>query len=540
MPATTARHPFVARMARSCIRRATPLRLIARCIDHLPMEIAMHRPLAAAVVAALTSLSAAAADAPDYSLTVYSAAQPGQLSTANLASYAANLPGYALVRDARRMTLAQGVGELRFTDVAKRIDPTTVAFESLSDPAGTRVMEQNYQYDLVDNAKLLDRYIGQTIGVTQIRGDKIEKISGTLLSAAGGLILQTAGGEVLTLGSYGNIEFPALPGGLITRPTLVWKVASKTGGAQDARVSYQTQGVTWWSDYNVTLREQNGACDMDLAAWVTLVNQSGGSYPNAQLKLVAGEVNRAPAAAAPAPMVLAKLERQAMKDEAERGFVESGLAEYHLYTLGRRTDLPDNSTKQLELFPAVHGVACRKQLVFTAAPQPWGWWSGPIQDQGYAATGQGTVGAYVEFENKEANKLGVPLPAGRVRVNQANRADGALEFVGEDVIKHTPRNETLRIKLGNAFDIVGERKQTSFRVDTGAKTIDESFEISVRNRKKEAATVVVREYLYRWSGWEITAKNHAFDKRDAQTIDFPLEIAANGAAKLTYSVRYHW
>jgi len=278
---------------------------------------------------------------------------------------------------------------------------------------------------------------------------------------------------------------------------------------------------------------------MDLAAWVTLVNQSGGSYPNAQLKLVAGEVNRAPAAA-PAPMVMAKLENRAMRDEASAGFTESSLSEYHLYTLGRRTDLPENSTKQLELFPAVRAVACRKQLVFTAAPLPWSWWSGPIQHQGYAATSQGSVGSYLEFDNKEANRLGVPLPAGRVRVNMANQSDGALEFVGEDVIKHTPRNETLRIKLGNAFDIVGERKQTNFRIDTSAKTIDESFEISVRNRKKEAATVVVREYLYRWSAWEVSAKSHAFEKRDAQTIDFPLDIAANAEAKLTYTVHYHW
>jgi len=436
------------------------------------------------------------------------------------------------------MTLPQGTGELRFTDVAKRIDPTTVAFESLSDPA-TRVIEQNYQYDLVDNAKLLDRYVGQVITVQQVRGDKVEAVSGKLLSASGGLILQRDSGEVLTLSNYANIQFPALPGGLITRPTLVWKVNSKAGGEQNTRVSYQTQGITWWSDYNITLREGNGNCDMDLAAWVTLVNQSGGSYPSAQLKLVAGEVNRAPsaAAAAPAPALLARMARS---EEVDRGFTESGLAEYHLYTLGRRTDLPDNSTKQLELFPAAHGLACKKQLVFTAGPQPWSYWAAPIQDQGYAATNQGTVGAYLEFENKENNHLGVPLPAGRMRVNQANSSDGALEFVGEDVIKHTPRNETLRIKLGNAFDVVGERKQVSFHVDTGAKTIDESFEISVRNRKKEAAAVVVREYLYRWSSWEVTAKSHDFTKRDAQTIDFPLQIAADGETKVTYTVHYHW
>ena len=278
---------------------------------------------------------------------------------------------------------------------------------------------------------------------------------------------------------------------------------------------------------------------MDLAAWVTLVNQSGGSYPDAQLKLVAGEVNRAPSAA-PQGAVLAMTASRIRTEVADTGFQESGLAQYHLYTLGRRTDLPENSIKQLELFPASHGVACRKQLMFTAAPQPWSYWPAPIMDQGYAATADGTVGDYLEFENKEANHLGVPLPAGRMRVNQANKADGALEFIGEDVIKHTPRNETLRIKLGNAFDIVGERKQVGFHVDTTGKIIDESFEISVRNRKKEAATVVVREYLYRWSGWEITGKNHDFVKRDAQTVDFPVDVAADGEVKVTYAVHYHW
>ncbi len=305
---------------------------------HTQPEIRMQRPLVTAIVSTLAAACAHAADAPDYSLTVYSAAQPGQISTSTLANYGENLPGYALVRDSRSMTLEKGVGDLRFTDVAKRIDPTTVAFESLSDPSGTRVMEQNYQYDLVDNAKLLDRYIGQTITVEQVRGDKTDTLSGKLLSANGGLILQRDSGEVLTLNSYSNIRFPALPGGLISRPTLVWKVNSQTGGQQNTRVSYQTQGITWWSDYNITMREKNGACDMDLAAWVTLVNQSGGSFANAQLKLVAGEVNRAPAAPPPAPT----MRKMAMLESAPalaNGFVESSLSEYHLYTLGRRTDL---------------------------------------------------------------------------------------------------------------------------------------------------------------------------------------------------------
>lgn len=497
----------------------------------------MRKPLPLAMATALVAGSAVA-DTPEYSLTIYSSAQPGQISTERLANYGASLPGYALVRDGRKMTLPSGRGELRFTDVAKRIDPTTVAFESLTDPAGTRVVEQNYQYDLVNRDKLLERYVGEKITVEQLRGTDLERMSGTLLSAAGGsLILQRDTGEVVSLSNFSNVLFPSLPGGLITRPTLVWLVDAKRAGTHDTRVSYQTQGMTWWTDYNIALRESGDKCAMDLSSWVTIVNQSGGSFPAAQLKLVAGEVNRAPAPAQ--PQVRMMKAAGARLDEAEEGFAESSLFEYHLYTLGRRSDLPDNSTKQLELFPTAVDIACRKQLVFTAAPQPWSYWAQPIADQGYGASSDGTVGAYLEFENKEANQLGVPLPAGRMRVNQAS-ADGTLEFIGEDVIKHTPRNETVRIKLGNAFDVVGERRQTGFTMDSAGKIIDESFEISVRNRKKSAATVVVREYLYRWSTWKITARNHDYEKRDAQTIDFPLVIPADGEAKLTYTVRYTW
>jgi len=481
-------------------------------------------------------MSQAQALAPEFAVTIYSSAAPGSMSVAQLTSGFATLPGYALVRDSRALDLPNGRGEVRFTDVAKLIDPTTVSFVSLSDPQGTRVLEQNFQFDLVSAAKLRERYVGERVSVEQYLGEQVKTFSGKLMSAADPVIVLLDSGEVLTLNRSDNIRFEALPGGLITKPTLVWLIDSKTGGSQQAQVSYQTQGMTWWSDYNVILDETGSGCKMDLSAWVTIVNQSGLSYPQAKLKLVAGDVNRAPAAVA--PMVKSRMVTMEMQSPAD-SFEESQLFEYHLYTLGRPSDLPDNSSKQLELFPAAVGVRCKKQLVFTTIEQPNFYYGQPVQDQGYYATSPGKTGAYLEFANRLESGLGIPLPAGRVRVNQASK-DGSLEFIGEDLIGHTPRNETLRIKLGNAFDIAGERKQTDFKVDAAARFIEESFEISVRNRKQVSADVTVREYMYRWTQWAITSKSQAFVKRDAQTLDFPLTLAADGEAIVRYTVRYTW
>jgi hypothetical protein len=496
-------------------------------------------PLTTALIASLAMTQAHAAD-PDYSLTIYSSAVPGQIDVAALASYNTHsLPGYGLVRDRRRIALPKGRGEVRFQDVAKLIDPTTVSFSSVDDPAGTRVVEQNYQFDLVSAAKLMDRYIGQKITVERADGNELKRFEGTLLGTQGALLLQLPSGEVSSLSRYDNVLFPSLPGGLITRPTLVWLVDSAAGGTQKAEVAYQTRGMTWWADYNVILREDGPNCRMDLAAWVTLVNQSGGSFPQAQIKLVAGEVHRAPAAMAP-KMVKMQTMELAAAPMADDGFQESELFEYHLYTLGRRSDLPDNSTKQLELFPAAAGVGCKKELVFTASPYLYPMWGGgPALDQGLGATHKGEVGAFLSFENKAENRMGMPLPAGRIRVNQATE-DGSLEFIGEDLIRHTPRNETIRIQLGKAFDVVGERKQLDYQLDTGNKRIDETIEIEVRNRKKSAVEVVIRDYFYRWSGWELLESTHKGEKRDQQTMDFKVMIPADGTAKLRYKVRYRW
>ena len=474
---------------------------------------------------------------PDYALTVYSSALGAM--DAEMLTDGNSVPGYALVSDTREMIFPNGRGELRFTDVAQRIDPTTVAFASLTDPSGTRVLEQNYQFDLVSQVKLLNRYIGEQIVVTQSAGAERITHKGTLLGARDGLLMQTESGGVLALNNYDSFAFASLPGGLITRPTLVWLVDAKKAGAHQARVAYQTKGMTWWADYNVILNADEARPKMDLSAWVTLVNQSGGSFPQAKIKLVAGEVNRAPAA----PQANSVVMKSAMMDmaaPAPEGFQESGLFEYHLYTLGRRSDVPDNSAKQLELFPGKVNIPARRPLVFTVPGyQNMMYYGSANTDQNLGTFAKGEVNAYLEFDNKEANGMGMPLPKGRVRVSQAG-PDGALEFIGEDAIEHTPKNETLRLKLGKAFDVVGDRTRTDFQVDTTAKTLTESFKISVRNRKKIATTVLVREYMYRWSGWDVTQSSIKGNKRDAQTLDFPLEIAADGEAEVTYTVRYQW
>jgi len=472
----------------------------------------------------------------DVSLTVYSSAAPGSLTIQALEQGA--LPqGYALIRDARRLSFPEGQGEVRFSDVAASIDPTTVSFVSLTDPKGTRVLEQNFQFDLVSPGKLLARYVDQEISVLMQRGDRSEQVDGRLLASGDGLTLIGSDGRVRYLKDYSEVSFAELPGGLITRPTLVWLVQGKRAGMHEAQVSYQSSGFAWWTDYNVVLSSDPKRCTMDLSAWVTLVNRSGGSYPNAQLKLVAGEPNRAPAAIESKVMMRAMAADMAQAQP--EGFSEAALFEYHMYTLGRRTDIPNQSTKQLELFPAVVQVPCSRPLVFSIGPGSTYFYGGPNLDRGLGSTAEGSAIAFLEFENRKEGGLGMPLPAGRVRVSQAG-PDGALEFIGEDSIKHTPRNEKLRLRLGEAFDIKGERKQVDFQLNEAGKALSETFEITVRNRKQTAADIVVREWLYRWSGWSIEQNSHPFVKQDASTVDFPLSIPADGEAVVRYTVRYRW
>jgi hypothetical protein len=483
-----------------------------------------------------------AAEAGSHAVTIYSTASPGAISpdSYRYGDGAQGVPGYATVRHEREVPLLAGRNTVRFTDVAGLIDPTTVAFTSLTDTAGTRVVEQSFQFDLVNTEKLLAKFIDRNISIERNVGNKVEVIEGTLLSTQGGIVIREEEGSIRTVPYNAGVRLPSLPGGLITRPTLVWDVDAAKTGTHNTRVSYQTSGMTWWTDYNLTYSEGKDAksCNLDVGAWVSILNLSGASYPDARIKLVAGDVHRTENQVASAPMMSKRAMADAAREE-KTGFVEQSFFEYHLYTLGRPSSLPVNSTKQIELFPKVSHVPCEKTLVYAGQAGQW-YGGGLVTDRSYGATGNKKVDTYLSFKNREENGMGVPLPSGRIRVSKLDTADGSLEFIGEDRIDHTPKNETLLLKLGSAFDVVGERRQVDFKIDSNRNTMTEEIEVKVRNRKAEPVTVVVKENLYRWTNWKITQANLAYQKQDSRTIHFPVQVAADSEVVLRYTVRYSW
>lgn len=498
------------------------------------------RPLLALILAAFAGAAIAQTETGGQAITIYSTARPGALPPELYrgGGTGATIPGYAVVRQQRELALQRGRNSVRFNDVAALIDPTTVRFESLTDPAGTRVLEQNFQFDLVNTQRLLEKYIDRRISVDQVRGSGVETFSGTLLSTSGGIVLKRDDGGIQTLPHNAGVRLPDLPGGLITRPTLVWDVNASRAGNHASSVSYQTGGMTWWTDYNLTYQDGTdaNACKLDVGAWVSIVNKSGAGYSDARLKLVAGDVNRVQQ---PGRVPAAAMARASIAAEAAPGFEEKEFFEYHLYTLGRPVTLPDNSTQQLELFPVARGVPCEKTLVYQGTPGFRGY-GGPVTDRNYGQTGNRKVDVFLSFKNGQSQNLGQPLPAGRIRVSKLDPADQTLEFIGEDSLDHTPRNENVLIRMGSAFDVVGERRQVNFSIDTSRKTMTEEIEVKVRNQKKEAVTVMVREQLYRWSHWQITSKSQDYRKDDARTVMFPVKLAAGAEGVVRYSVTYTW
>ena len=437
----------------------------------------------------------------------------------------------ALVKDRRTLDLEEGLNEIRFVDVAALIDPTSVHFRSLTDPQGTVVLEQNYEYDIVGSAKLLAKYVDQEIGLVTEDG---QEYVGTLLSADPDVILQAADGQVTMISRERIKEFalPALPEGLITKPTLVWLLESAMGETHDVEVTYMTGGVNWYANYNVVLADDEQSLDLD--GWVTLDNRSGAGYRDAKLKLIAGDIHRAAAdeyvvereavfeaGAAPAPKV------------EERAFFE-----YHLYEVQRPVTVKDQQTKQIE-FVTGSDVPAEKFFVYDGAQMSfWGYYQ-PVEDPSYGTASNKKVMVMLEFQNGEEQGLGVPLPKGTIRVFK-NDVDGSTLLVGEDAIEHTPKDESIRLYVGDAFDIVGERVQTDFRVEYDEDWMEESYEITVRNHKDEDVEVRVVEHMFRWSEWQILEESHEYEKLDSRTIEFRVPVEADGETTVTYTVRYEW
>ncbi|MCC7260418.1 MAG: DUF4139 domain-containing protein, partial [Alphaproteobacteria bacterium] len=484
-------------------------------------------------------------------LTIYSSAQPGAIDANSFrpvpgmdASYnqPLNVPGYAIVRDERMMNLPEKTSHLQFSDVAAYIDPTTVNITSLTSPDDTQVIEQNYLFDLVNRSALLQRFIDKEITVEQSLGDKVEPHTGTLLSVDGdGAILKKKDGAVEAVRNISNIQLPELPGGLITKPTLDWQIATGTPGDQRMRVSYQTGGITWWADYNFVFTPDKNPNKglLDVNAWVSILNQSGASYDDARLKLMAGEVQRIQPSAP--RMYKAEMMMDAAGAAPAPGFAEKSFFEYHLYTLERPATIPDNSTKQLSLFPSAHGVPVEKILLYDGGSDSYYYDPGSVQiDQGFGSGSNDKVAVYLTFKNSKENGLGRPLPAGRIRVNQLDTDDNSMEFIGEDIIGHTPKDEDVRIKLGESFDVKGERVQTDFSVDEARKVMEETYQITLRNHKDAAIAVKVKENLTRSRNWSITKKSHEYEKIDSHTLHFPVTVPANGKIIITYTVKYTW
>ena len=413
----------------------------------------------------------------------------------------------AVVKIADEMSFEKGRQTVTFTGVADKIDPTSVRFSAKED--GVNIIEQNYRYDLVNSKKILQRYIDNTIAVRLKDGELIE---GALQSASGDVVIQGGDGKlnIVKGDAVERYEFPELPEGLVTRPTLFWEMYSKRAvGKTPTEVSYMTRGFSWHAEYTAVVDDDDSG--LELSSWVSINNTSGATFNGASLKLVAGDIHRI---SEPRPRMKREMLAMQADEAAPGGFEERGLFEYHLYELQGKTTVNNAEIKQIALFDPA-GVKANKLFVYNARKNTT------------------KVSVNVEFTNSDKDGLGIPLPAGKVRVYKKD-VDGGLEFVGEDTIDHTPKNEKAKLMLGYAFDIRGERKVTdSKRISQRIR--EETIEISLRNRKDEPVVVAVVENL--WGDWEIRDSSMEYKKKDAYTVWFTVTVPADSEAAITYTFR---
>ena len=413
-----------------------------------------------------------------------------------------------VVKDRRTFSVAKGISDVSFTDVASLIDPTSVHLRPLGS-ASLEVLWQDYRFDLVSTEKLLERYVDQSVQVAT-KDDQVRE--GTLLSYDGGsLVLRDAKGglSLVSRAEVRQVSLASLPKGLITRPTLVWRLRAAQGGDTPAEVSYMTAGMSWHAEYVAVLNSE-AATSLDLQGWASVDNRSGATFDDAKIKLVAGTVNRAPQPRPYAPDYAREMSMKA----AGVAMAERGFFEYHLYEVPLRATLSNNEVKQLGLLHA-DGVKSVKKFAYEADKDPE------------------KVMVTVEFENATAAGLGLPLPEGVVRVFQRD-TDGSLELAGEDRIKHTPKNETVRVAVGAAFDVTPERKQTEAR-QISSRVQELSYEITLKNHKSQPVDVTVVEHAY--GDWEIVKSSLPAKKKDATTFEFAVNAKPETPFTITYTVR---
>jgi hypothetical protein len=423
-----------------------------------------------------------------------------------------------LVKDTRIVDLKPGMLEMKFMDVAGKIDPTSVHIKSLTDGKSLSVLEQNYEYDLLSPQKLLEKFIGKKVQLATANPEtkKEEIIDATLLSTQNGNIFQI--GDQISIGHPGRILLPKIPENLIPQPTLVWTLENRLNKPQKLEASYLTSGINWKADYVAALNQSDTLAA--LTGWVTLDNRSGATYRNALLKLVAGDIHRVQPAA---PMDRAG--RVMAAKEAAPQFTEESFFEYHLYTLDRRTTIKDNQSKQMSLLDADR-IPVKKLFILSGAPQYYFY---PM-DQG---ANKQKVGVFLELENSQKNNLGMPLPKGTVRVYKEDK-DGSIQFIGEDRIDHTPKDEKIKVKIGEAFDVVGERVQTDYK-RVARNLVEVGFEVTLRNHKKEDIRIFVEEPVP--GDWEMLSTTHPHEKLSAHLIRFDVPVPRDKEVKVKYRFR---
>jgi len=452
---------------------------------------------------------------------------------------------FAVVRDTVPLDLKSGANSVVYSGATAQVEPDSVI---LRDPAGKhslQILEQNYRNDPVSQELLLSLFEGKTIDFQNVRMKDstqiTELIPGKIVRSGfvpgGGNtqpIIEVNGKLQFTL--PGQPLFPDLGSDTILKPAFNWLLQSDKPGAFDAEVGYVTGGFYWSASYNLVSPEKGDYCD--LVGWITMNNNSGKTFDNAKIKLMAGDVNKIQPQRdefdgrlrkVAMPMAMAAMDAPAVSEKA--------FDEFHLYSIARPTTLHDHETKQVEF---VHAEKMYAPTIYVYDGATGYQFYGLNYDRGYGQSDNKKIIVQREFKNAETNQLGIALPAGKLRFYRRD-SDGQLQFVGENTIDHTPRNETVRVTTGNSFDLVGERKQTNFRVDTSEKWIDETFEIKLRNRKKtDAVEIRVVEHLYRWSNWSITAKSDDFVKKDSQTIEFRIPVKPDEEKTVTYTVHYSW